>query len=433
MVYKQIHHNIGYFPNMGSGDLNYSPHGFAKYTTEVKMEDTYSPTSEKSKVTLTNWVRLNNAPLLLPRASAVQWNDYIFVLASNGRALLYRNKHDMWSMLPKSPYSCFNLAPALTLHKGRILTMSPSGEVSTFDPQSCQWTTFNDLNMSKDVGPRIIASNNNILYSVVDFKTTVETQDGTYPIRRTVETQDGTYPIRRETDSSRHKICNIFSYNPSSKWEKICEIGSSPLKSAAVVEGTLFVHTGEKMFKLTLPRKPKLESNTKLQLPTTTDFDFSTQAVTGSLSGINTIPPQKVPRNQPVSHRASPAYAGSTLQSATACASPTYAGSTLHAIKDTLFSFGGRDKDNQPTSDVLRYNPDTDTWENAGYMRSVRYNVAVVTIQDTTMDVIVLGGSLGSSAHIMTERAVESDRGVPKSSHYSWDNKTSIVEKCAVN
>ncbi len=480
------------------------------------MED-YSTPSQRSKVTLSNWVRLNNAPLLLLRASAVQLNDFVFVLASDGTTLLYHNKHNMWSMLPKSPYTSTNLTPALTIHNGRILTMSSNGDVSTFDSQSCQWTVDKDLNMSEGSGPRILVSNNNNLYSVVDFKSQVE-------------------QVQQWQQVGGYEDCTVFSYNSNSKWEKIYEIGSSPLKSAAVAGGTLFVYAGEEMFKLTLPVKPKVAANTKLegntkQLPTTTTglsclgtrtptaglslgqastaglnfgqaptaglslgqaptaglnlgqaptaglnfgqaptaglslgqaptaglnfgqaptaglslgqaptaglnfgqaptaglnfgqaptaglslgqaptaglnfgqapttglnfgqapttglnfgqapttgLSLGTQASTAGLKfgtsyaslidGLNigtqepvyrientTIPSQNTPRNQPAPQP--------LLQSARACASPTYAGSTLHAIKDTLFSFGGRDKDNQPTSDVLRYNPDTNTWE----------------------------------------------------------------------
>ena len=389
--------------------------------------DTYShPTSQKSKLTLTNWVRLNNAPLLLPKASGVQWNDYVFVLARDGRALLYRNKHNMWSMLPKSPYTSTNLAPALTLHNGRILTMSSNGEVSMFDSQSCQWTVDKDLNMSEGSGPRILVSDNNNLYSVVDFKSQV---------------QQGGPPLGGHwgQPAPPSKDCTVFSYDPSSKWEKIGEIGSSPLKSAAVAGGTLFVHAGEEMFKLTLPVKQKVAAITKLHVlrsplpPTTTALKSSAPVY---------LPTQNILRNQPPLHQPSLLQPPQRLlQTATACASPTYAGSTLHAIKDTLFSFGGRDKDNQPTSDVLRYNPDTDTWESAGYMRSCRYNVAVATVQDTTLDVVVLGGSLGSSEYTMTQRQVQSDPVVhvvgfsPTSSPRppTWDNKTSIIEKCTVN
>ena len=398
------------------------------------MED-YSTHFQGSKVTLTNWVRLNNAPILITKASAVQWNDFVVVLASDDTALLYHKKHNIWSMLPKPPYSCFNLTPALTLYNSRILTMSSNGEVSTFNPQLCRWTVLDDMRMEAGNRPRLLVGSNNTLYSVVDFKTQVQQVQRKQGLHGGGLTLGGELTLGGGLPQAppRHTECTVFSYNPKSNWVKINEIRSSPLKSAAVVGGTLFVQSGEKMFKLTLPLKPKLESNTKLPLPTTIGLNYGMQTGTGLLSGMNTNPPQTVPRNQLATQR--------LLQSATACASPTYAGSTLHAIKDTLFSFGGRDKDNQPTSDVLRYNPDTDTWESAGYMRNARYNVAVATVQDTTMNVIVLGGSLGSSEHIMPQQV--NSPSEPVLQRYSaraspqppptWDNKTSIIEKCTVN
>ncbi len=404
------------------------------------MED-YSTPSQRSKVTLSNWVRLNNAPLPLTRASAVQWNNFVFVLASDDTALFYHSKRNMWSMQPKPPYNCLNLTPALTLHNGQIFTMSLIGEVSTFNPQLCRWTALNDMRMSDRVGnrPRLIVSDNNNLYSVVDFKTQVQGlggqglggQDLGLPLvreARGARKARGQYPqypggIQQPSPQQQalpNNDCSVFSYNSSSKWEKICEFGSSPLKFAAVADGTLFVHAGEEMFKLSLPVNPKLEGNTKLPPPTTP----------ASGTGLAT-PSQNTPRNPPAPQP--------LLQSAIACASPMYAGSTLHAIKDTLFSFGGRDEDNQPASDVLRYNPDTDTWESAGYMRSARYNVAVATVQDTTLDVVVLGGSLGSSEHMMPLQVhppsvpVVQAAGGLYVAPPAWDNKTSIIEKCTVN
>ena len=81
---------------------------------------TLSPT----KVTLTNWVRLTNAPLLLPRPSAVQWNEYVFVLVKDGTALLYHTKHGMWSVLPRCNKQLPSGPPPLTLHNGQVLNMS---------------------------------------------------------------------------------------------------------------------------------------------------------------------------------------------------------------------------------------------------------------------------------------------------------------------
>ena len=377
------------------------------------------PPVTPSKVTLTNWVRLNNAPLLLPRASAVQWNDYVFVLARDGTALLYHSKHNMWSMLSKSPYTSDNLAPALTLHNGRILTMSESGDVSTFDSQLCRWTVVKDMNMSEGGGPRIIASDNSNLYSVVDLKSPVQQrQHVPSHARKTMRlvVRGGLVP------QAPHSQCAVFSYDPSSKWKKICEIKSIPLKSAVVVGGSLFVHAGEDMFKLTLPTQPKVAANLKLPQPPA-PIKVVSRGPPTYITG-NSLPPSITSRNLP------PQQQQPILQSATACASPMCAGSTLHAIKDTLFSFGGRDEDNQPTSYVLRYNPDTDTWESAGYMRNARYNATVVTMsQAENFDVIIIGGSFGSSQYVMKPRLYTETKTDNKQDN-KWEDATSIVEKC---
>ena len=88
-------------------------------------------------------------------------------------------------------------------------------------------------------------------------------------------------------------------------------------------------------------------------------------------------------------------------------APPPYSDSTLHVVKDTLFAFGGRDKDNQPTSDVLRYNSDTDSWESAGYMRTARHGVTVVTIQqEGDTEIFVIGGSIGSTFSKSVEKCI---------------------------
>ena len=126
---------------------------------------------------------------------------------------------------------------------------------------------------------------------------------------------------------------------------------------------------------------------------------------------------------------------------------PPYKAFTLHVLKDTLLSFGGRNEDNQPTSDVLRYNPDTDTWENAGYMRSARYNVAVATVQqDTTTEVYVLGGEFGTKLkmkpklHVQTQACTRTHNIMhtvvstqAQQAPADWDCSTSIVEKCTLS
>ena len=74
--------------------------------------------------------------------------------------------------------------------------------------------------------------------------------------------------------------------------------------------------------------------------------------------------------------------------------------STICGVNNTVFSFGGRDRDNQPSSDINRYNPTTKKWEPAGYMRSCRFSVIISPfIRDNKDDVeiFVVGGYLGGT------------------------------------
>ena len=88
-----------------------------------------------------------------------------------------------------------------------------------------------------------------------------------------------------------------------------------------------------------------------------------------------------------------PATERATKKTLKQIANPTHNRSTLHFVKDQLFAFGGMDKENQPTSDVQRYNTHTNSWEDAGYMRNARYDATVVTVQkDGITEVLVMGG-----------------------------------------
>ncbi len=368
---------------------------------------------------LTNWERLNNAPLPLTGVSAVPWNDYIFVLPYTGMPLLYHTKSNIWSLLPQSPYTNSNtVPPALTSYNGQILTMSKIGKMATFDPQFGRWTELNDMNINLQAEYNcVLASYNSNLYAIVVLADQTATQGLGLQLGGSVVGQS------RETENS----CTIYSYNRESKWTKVCGFGQNPLQSAAIVNGTAFVHTGGEMYKMFLEKAANQQLDQKLfRQPSGLQFRGTGGLQFRGTGGLQFSTSQELllPNNTP-----------------TKIASPPYKGCTLHAIKNTLFSFGGRDRDNQPTSDVLRYNPDTDTWESAGYMRSARYNVAVTTIQDTTLDVLVLGGSFGSSQYTMRQQAITtpgnaafvglgnfSGRNTPH-----WDNMTSILEKCTVN
>ena len=74
---------------------------------------------------------------------------------------------------------------------------------------------------------------------------------------------------------------------------------------------------------------------------------------------------------------------------------PSLAKFTICGANDTMFSFGGKDEDGQPSSDVSRYNPATNEWEPAGYMHSCRYSVIVSPVfrDEDNIDIVVVGGA----------------------------------------
>ena len=376
---------------------------------------TLSPT----KVTLKDWVRLTNAPLLLPRPSAVQWNEYVFLLVKDGTALLYHTKHGMWSVLPRCDKQLPSGPPPLTLHNGQVLTMSTGGEILSYNHQYSQWETlqYNTL--------RLIGNNHIRVAALTSYGDA---------LLSTVE------PSNHPLLSGNRLHCEVHIYQ-SNKWEKICDIATTAqsLCSTTLLGSDLYIQAGERVHKLTLPKHkghPGMK-DTPLVGP------LAPPKLGGPLSYSIQMPARPV-KEEPL--MADP------QQQPTGIKSPPYTDSTLHVVKDTLFAFGGRDKDNQPTSDVLRYNPDTDSWESAGYMRSARYNVAVATgWQDSTYNVHVIGGSLGSSNLEMKSKITMSMPfntprttsgslfggplklgGLQYASQQSWECNSCITERCSM-
>ncbi len=368
-------------------------------------------------MTLTNWVRQTNAPLLLPRASAVQWNDYVFVLASDGTALLYHAKHGMWSMLPKCPIEQLEGAPPITVHKGEVITLSDNKQAS-FHFHLGDWKTQNntfqfleDLNHSSHKTNKIvIASLEGSLYAIVQW--TEESDLGYNYSSEKNEIETTQHCDVLQSQGTWKTICRIRKEKPQS-FESFISRVTTPtaavvktphLESAAIVGTTLYVRTDEQLWKVALVTEEEDK----------TEYRYTCKAAFGKVKTIKFLP---------VSH----------------CSKPPHPGSTIHAVKNSLFSFGGRDEDYQPMPDVLRYNPDTDTWESAGYMRSCRYNATVATMsQAENLDVIVIGGSFGGSQYVMKPRLyteTKTDNKQDKAEEKvisEWEDATSIVERCAV-
>ncbi len=284
----------------------------------------------------------------------------------------------MWSMLPKCPIEQLDSAPPLTVHKGEVITLSDKKQAG-FDFHLGEWkaesNTFNFLlhnayyscNAKKNE-KIVIASLEGSLYAIVQW----------------TEKRSGYQTIEN---------CDVFK--KGGNWETVCRLGTIDFQSVTVVRKNLYLRNDGQMCKVALVTEEEVENKTNHK----------------AAAKVKEIKKEILPVSN--------------------CSKPPHSGSTLHAIKDTLFSFGGRDKDNQPTSEVLQYNPDTDTWESAGYMRSARYNVAVATMnQAENLDVIVIGGSFGSSQYVMKPRLYTETKTDNKQDN-KWEDATSIVEKCA--
>ncbi len=276
----------------------------------------------------------------------------------------------MWSVL----ISCNETLPPegpppLALYKGEVLTASINGTVLRYSKRGSQWNECPELKIHlyyRNTYSIAMMSDRSNLYVIMYC---------------------GSQPKPRGLLFSFQESCHVFSYSSGHSWEQIGHIRDShngSLESAALAGSSLYIQYGGKMYKLAIKglKTTKLVSPAKKQ---------KTERMTTPK-----IPPQR--------------------------------GSTLHAIYDELFSFGGRDKDNQPTSDVLRYNPDTDTWESAGYMRSCRYNVAVANIEiGMKKEVFVLGGSFGSKSLQTPLKVHTLTTSSTTSSNDDWECSTSGI------
>ena len=257
-------------------------------------------------------MKLDNCPFEFPKASATQWHEYVFVVAIDGKALLYNTKHRMWSTLPQSHRRSYSNCNKVVNFKGQLILLM-NGTLSEF--HSGRWK---DCSLySQDTN--ILAVGNDKLYVTKDNQLQSLSEDGQWKVEG-AEVSPG----------ANWTTANYF----------ITEKGFFYVKSRS---------------------------------SSPTDYEIVWQS-----------------KNE--WHLLSPL---------------PYTDSTLHVVKDTLFAFGGRDEDSQPTSDVLRYNPDTDSWESAGYMRSARHSVTVVTVQqESDTELLVIGGSISSNFSKSVEKCI---------------------------
>ena len=122
-------------------------------------------------------MKLDNCPFDFPKASATQWNEYMFVLASNGTALLYHIKHRMWSTLPQFPRRSYRVNEAVTVvnFKGQLIVLL-EGTLSEF--HNGQWK---DCTLYPQP-TNILAVSNKKLYITKDNKLQSLSEDGQWKV-----------------------------------------------------------------------------------------------------------------------------------------------------------------------------------------------------------------------------------------------------------
>ena len=265
--------------------------------------------------------------------------------------------------------------------------MCADGRVAAFDTSSGEWKWMEELRIPKTATKRM----NDVTALQQGYVTLQEGDVGRATRRRyegsinevtIIANKDTLYAILRGRERRSQRAVNsmhLLSYTPQSGWEIVSDIKNGTIMSAVIVNTDLYIKVDNRLYKKNL----------------------ISQSSEGN--GTSTLP------------EISP---------------PPHEGSTLQVVKENLFAFGGRDQDNQPSSDVLRYNHGSNSWESAGYMRSCRYNVVVTTVQqDNDLDVLVFGGSFGSGKLGMRSKDLQSQT---TSSTDEWDCSTCIVEKCMV-
>ena len=333
-----------------------------------------------SSVTLSNWKRLSNALLELPMLSAVYWRDFIVVMNTYGECIVYNVKWNMWTRLdPKFPEQPTNGCP-LVCFNNRLLALGSSGTMYEFLSEVSRWEKSDikfDLGYKQswqvqtELSSASLTSSESTLFIVYMINETkiqsryVHSQPQATPTQRV---------LMKMYDGSSWS--HPSPLNLGQKKKKKIDIHSVALHSSS----TIYISTDENMYsiKVSLPKPVKL----------ITDNEETCTAVT-------TSPPQFVFK---------PVYGCTDTTEAkldmTTHAPPPNKMSTLSVINGSLFSFGGKDQDNQPFATVYCYSPETNSWQVAGSMLSSRYGVAVSKVkrEEGGSDVYVIGGYLGESS-----------------------------------
>ena len=296
-----------------------------------------------TKVTLTNWKRVANCPFDIAADGSVQavhWCDYVVLFDFKEREMfLYHHKWGMWSSVNTSnDLSGVGIVwgcPLAVLNQDLIL-LSSNGEIYKFILEIGHWKVDEFLRIQDDLLEN---------YSSYWYNGSIRCNN--VVLVPTFDQQSLISLLQNTKNKEHHLYLKEFH---ASKWSGAKELQKAFLPpkanriSYALNESNLYVSTDSAIYCINTNDQAEKIMVTEIRLPSLAKF-------------------------------------------------------TICGANDTIFSFGGRDQDDQPNSDVSRYNPATNEWEPAGYMRSCRYSVTVTPFlrDKENKDVIVVGGILGES------------------------------------
>ena len=296
--------------------------------------------------TLTNWKRLTNITNVfnVESAQALVWNGYIVIAVGTAPQTLhfYHLAHELWSNVSAVSSSYYggylNMCPGCTLttHGAKLLMLSIEGDVHELCGN--KWIIRPEL---KVTNPGLSASRPAIF-------TSSSLSDDTPHSLVLLESQNGCslhsfrYFQTSQWSQQRSLKRDIYVFPPQPSQSVYQSSQYHYQTSFAAKKGSIYVCDGKQVHCIDL-RNPEAE----------------------------TIPVVDIARLPLLQY-------------------------TISSVDGTLFAFGGKDEDNQPSSDVYRYSPCSEVWEPAGYMRSARYSALVIPVTENgNTKIVVIGGNLG--------------------------------------
>ena len=317
----------------------------------TKVDTAASPAKQslaQKTTTLTNWKRLTNTTIEfdVKNALALVWREYIVVIDGSSPETLhfYHLKHGLWSKVSANVPSCDGERSIITLmggctfatHRDNLIILSNTGHVYKFSGN--KWIVCPELTVllcdNLDAyNRRSIFTSSPIGDDALDSLILLESQDIlSLHTFRYFQTSRWSQPKKLQ------KSIYVFYPQPS----RYQGYRGSYHSSFVVMKGSIYVSNGKEVCSISL-LKP----------------------------GADIIPVVEITKLEVLQY-------------------------TISAVDGTLFAFGGKDEENQPSSDVYRYNSSSEIWEPAGYMRNARYGAIVTPVtQNKDVSILVIGGYLG--------------------------------------